>query len=484
MQVVLLTDIADTPGYGKYAGTYKLATEIRKSGFSCQIIDNYTWYSLDKLKLLIKKFITHNTLVLGISCTLNEKRIDGKVLHWGIPDHQLEDLILFAKNLNPNIKVLAGGSRITAYSNWEYIDYTVVNKGDIAIIKILNHLKNNEPLISKRINNTVMVNGDDYFYSQDEFNKSFIEYQSNDIILPNESIPVEIARGCIFSCAYCHFDLIGKRIGDWTKHPSILTNEFIRNYELFGTTHYMFSDELINESVDKLKMLQQVISKLSFQINYTAYARVDLIYRYPEMRELLLETGAVSLAFGIETFNQSAGKAVGKGLDVQKVKDTLHRCRELWKGKIIVSSNFIVGLPNETEQDVWDTVEYLVSDQSPLDLFGFLPLYIRAHEDSRSSSKMDKHPGKFGYILTNGKWQSNTMSFDRAQQLVSQIRNDSRVKRKTKFSAATWIGRILSLGYSVEEIYRMIHDDIDYDDEIFTRTSKLKQLYFDKLINL
>jgi hypothetical protein len=63
---------------------------------------------------------------------------------------------------------------------------------------------------------------------------------------------MEIARGCIFSCAYCHFDLIGKRIGDWTKNPETIKEEMIRNYELYGTTHYMFSDELINESLPKL----------------------------------------------------------------------------------------------------------------------------------------------------------------------------------------------------------------------------------------
>ena len=39
MQVILFTDVADTIGYGKYAGTYKIATEIRAAGYSCQVVD-------------------------------------------------------------------------------------------------------------------------------------------------------------------------------------------------------------------------------------------------------------------------------------------------------------------------------------------------------------------------------------------------------------------------------------------------------------
>ena len=50
MHVVLFTDIADTAGYGKYAGTYKIATEVRRQGYTCQVIDNFSWLGLERLK--------------------------------------------------------------------------------------------------------------------------------------------------------------------------------------------------------------------------------------------------------------------------------------------------------------------------------------------------------------------------------------------------------------------------------------------------
>ena len=37
--ILLFTDVSHTPGIGKYAGTYKVATELRKNNFDTQVID-------------------------------------------------------------------------------------------------------------------------------------------------------------------------------------------------------------------------------------------------------------------------------------------------------------------------------------------------------------------------------------------------------------------------------------------------------------
>ena len=486
MQIVLFTDIADTAGYGKYAGTYKLATEIRAAGYTCQVVDNFSWHSADQLKTIADKFITSDTLLVGFSCTLNEKRVQGKVQHWGMRDEAFFDFLNYVRLKNPHVKTCAGGSRVTNKSDWPGIDYVILNKGDVAILRLIEHVKTGAEIKSKPNKYSSIINGDDYFYTQDEFKCSRILYEPNDIILPGESLPMEIARGCIFSCAYCHFDLIGKRVGDWTKTPEAVKSEMIRNYELYGTTHYMFSDELINESISKLDMLANAIAQLPFKIRYTSYARVDMIWRYPEMRELLLDSGAVSLAFGIETFNEQAGKAVGKGMHPDKVKETLARCKELWQNKIVVSSNFIVGLPGETEESIWETVDYLVSDDCALDVFGFLPLFIREGDDGRPGSKIDADPAKFGYTLDGKTWSGQNMTYQQALALLGKIYSRPDVRRKTKFGAATWIGRILALGYSVEEIFAIIRNSSDnsFVAEIEVRSNKMKQAYFDRLIQI
>jgi hypothetical protein len=461
MQVILFTDVADTVGYGKYAGTYKVATELRKAGYTCQVVDLFSKYTYNELETIINKFLTSETILIGFSCTLMEKRIGSIVHNFGRSESEVESLMSYAKSKNSKLKVAVGGARITSNVGWSFVDYAVINKGDIAIVKLVEHLLYGTNLSVIKTNPTIIIDGssEDYFYTQEQFAGSKIIFEEQDIVLPGECLPIEVARGCIFSCAYCHFDLIGKRIGDWQKNEASLRDEMIRNYEMFGTTHYMVSDELVNESLPKMELIHKVFTSLPFKVTYTSYGRLDLISAFPQMREMILESGAVSIAFGIETMNDIAGKKIGKGLGSVRTKAALAHCAETWKNKIVTSSNFIVGLPGESEESMRSTVDWLVSDECTLDVFGFLPLYIRNNEDGRSTSKIDRDPAKFGYILSqNNPWQGEHMNFSRASELVREIYNDVRVQKKAKLSAATWIGRIINLGYTIEEVFAMIQN--------------------------
>lgn len=488
MQIILFTDVADTIGYGKYAGTYKLATELRLHSYTCQVIDVFSYYSWAQLTSLATKFITKDTVLVGFSCTLSEKRIHGKVYNFGMEDQRFVDFLTYIKQINQNVRVALGGARMNNICHWQGVDYIVLNKADRAIIAIVEHLLYNKELITHRKTPSFLVDGNDYPYTQEDFSSSQIIFEPNDIIFQNEALPIEVSRGCIFQCAFCRYDHIGKKIGEWQKTADTLRNEFLRNYELYGTTNYMFSDELINESLDKMNFLCEVVSSLPFKLQYTSYARIDLIWRYPQMRELLLESGAISLQFGIETLNESVGKKIGKGLATQKIKDTLSYCGELWKDKIIMASNFIVGLPNETEESIWNTVNYLVSDECKLDIFGFLPLAIKVEDDGRKSSKIDRDPKNFGYtIVATNDWDNGHMKYEDAKKLVHRIWRDPRVQKKAKFGAATWIGRIINLGYSLEEIFILLNGNLT-QHELSTffkdKTLSKKLEYYNKLMEL
>jgi hypothetical protein len=489
MQVILFTDVADTIGYGKYAGTYKLATEIRNNGYTCQVVDLFSHYSYEELEKIVAKFCTSETVLVGFSCTLMEKRKNGIVSNFGRPDSEFISIVNKIKSINNNVKICLGGARMTLNSYWQGVDYVIVNKGDVAIIKLIKHLIDGDDIKVAKSNPCYVIDGNDYFYTQEQFAFSNIKYVPEDIIFYGESLPIEVARGCVFQCAFCHFDLIGKKVGDWQKAESVLRDELIMNYEKFGTTHFMFTDELINESLPKMELIHNVLTNLPFKISYTSYARLDLIWKFPEMRDMLLESGAKSLAFGIETMNEVAGKKIGKGLGEKRIKETLNYCAETWKGKIITSSNFIVGLPGEDEQSVRNTVEYLVSDECPLDVFGFLPLYIRSEHDGRSTSKIDQDPKKFGYIVESGKpWQGNDMNFQQAVKLVQDIYTDERVLNKSKFAAATWIGRIMNLGYTIEDIFNMINDTSisanQINKKLMVESHHKKDWYFQELMKL
>ena len=72
-QVLLFTEVS-SPGFGRYAGTYRIATELRDQGFSVQVIEYFTQWSTKELKDIVRYFVTKDTLLVGISTTflLNE----------------------------------------------------------------------------------------------------------------------------------------------------------------------------------------------------------------------------------------------------------------------------------------------------------------------------------------------------------------------------------------------------------------------------
>lgn len=481
--ILLFTDVSHTPGIGKYAGTYKIATELRKHGYETQVIDCFKYLGLKRLKLVLDKFLNSKTILIGISNTL---MYDKKSM-WGISNIEFEQFVSYAKTINPKVKFMVGGAGVTKLLSWPYIDFTILNKGDNAIIALADHVTNNTPLKFTQVNNTKLINGDDYFYGQKEFSTSFIRFEENDVILEGEALPIEVARGCIFKCAFCFFDLIGKRIGDWTKTEDTLYKEMMYNYSMFGTTQYMISDELINESIPKLEMLVRLAQRLPFKLEYTAYARIDLIVRYPQMIPLLQASGAVGLSFGIETFTHTAGKAVGKGMHPDRIKDTLEDCKAVWKDNVLISSNFIVGLPGETMQDIKNTVNYLLEENCPIDAFELNLLTIKDDSDGKVGNKMGKDPGKYGYTMDSNKgWISSHIDQNEARLFLNNLKNDPIVKNKRKFMSATYIGRIMSLGYSIQDIFKLMNDQtfLETIQQVNLRTHYKKEEYFKRIMAL
>ena len=80
------------------------------------------------------------------------------------------------------------------------------------------------------------------------------------------------------------------------------------------------------------------------------------------------------------------------------------------------------------------------------------------------------------------------MSFQEAMRVCQSIYTDERVLRKSKFAAATWIGRIINLGYTVEDIFNIINDtSINADDiakKLKAESNIKKSWYFKQLMKI
>lgn len=451
MNCVLLFGHSFNRGVYKAAGPFRLATELRAAGFSTQCIDVSSSALLEKA---LDKFITSETLWLGISTTflttifdLQFQRVDGNQMEYTSP--YLEDLIARCKARSPKIKFIIGGA---SYVNLEkYGFYSFIGFADTELVEFTRWCKDSS--YSPRIQRLgKVITGTEY----QEFSTSKIKWEKNDLLTPEEYVPLEVSRGCIFKCKFCAYPLNGKTKGEWVKRYEVLREELLYNYENFGTTRYMIVDDTYNDSPVKVRELyEQVYSRLPFKLDLTSYLRLDLMMRFPEEAAILRDSGYSSAQFGIETNNSASAKAVGKGVDFWKQVEYLHSLRENEFKNVLTQSGFIFGFPYDTQDSMQELKDFLLSPDNPLDDWHVKPLSINPVNQSQQKkyfSEFDLEHAKYGYKIVDDiatddavwrffrlKWElPNGMNFDLCSDKAEDINQSSQDLPNFKFGAVDY----------------------------------------------
>jgi radical SAM superfamily enzyme YgiQ (UPF0313 family) len=244
------------------------------------------------------------------------------------------------------------------------------------------------------------------------------QFNASMAVQENEWLPIEISKGCRFHCNFCFYD----QKGALSKSAHKLKEEFLRNYESFGTTGYVFSDDTINDSRQKVELLHSVITSLPFDIEWISYARPDMFYAFPDSIDAVREMGVRGLFLGVETLNKKAGQIAGKGLGPERIKETLSRLRENLGERTFLLGSFIIGLIGETVDSLRETEQYL-AQQSVLDQIQYEVLFVR-DADSRINSPLSENHKKFGFKEITWSpsyyWEHETLNYKQCQEIALQ----------------------------------------------------------------
>lgn len=403
------------PGILRNAGPARLATELRNAGFDTIVIDIgiIREKNFHILENLIDKFVGSDTLWVGISTTflpdifnISVDRISDINSQPKIEnDNLFKHFIDICKRKNPNIKFIIGGAYFINLSKYGF--YHFRGYADYELVEFTKWCKSS----SYKMVNVNRIGRIIECKEYDNFVKSRITWHKSDFIMPNETLPIEVSRGCIFKCKFCAFPLNGKNKGEWIKHCDILKDELISNYENYGVTKYIFSDDTYNDSSDKvIELYEEVFSKLPFNLTFTAYIRLDLLHRFKDTADVLGKSGLRSAMLGIETNNPDSAKAIGKGLSWEKQIDFIKNLKQGSLKNTLFQSAFILGLPKDTKESINELGNFLVSDQNPLDEWICRPLAINPINNSlhkKYFSEFDLNFEKYGYIITGPEPKAN-----------------------------------------------------------------------------
>ena len=212
-QCLLLHGNSARSGLLKQAGPYRLATELRNAGFETICIDiahitpTKNFYILD---MIINKFVDKDTLWVGISTTFFDNilkipklSLNSQKLNEEISYDNDEHFLYFLnkiKQKNKNIKFIVGGATYVNLQKYDF--YHFRGYADYEIVEFTKWCKDSSyrPDI-QRVGKVIECKEFKHFTT------SNIRWHKNDIISPNDVLPIEISRGCIFKCKFCGFIL-------------------------------------------------------------------------------------------------------------------------------------------------------------------------------------------------------------------------------------------------------------------------------------
>lgn len=366
------------------SGAHRIATELRRQNWDCEVVDFVLWWDLEELKQFAQTRIDSNTKFVGFSHLFYTWNKD------------LEHFCEWLKDNWPHLYIFCGSNAWPSIDS-NYIDYYFQGYSEQAVIKLCEHLFSNGEAVKFSIDQKkrkVILPNLDYIAAP--FKDPLIIYEDRDYICSDEWLAIEFSRGCKFKCDFCNFPMLGVK-GDYTRDASSVEVQLKDAYDRFGVTRYVVTDETFNDRLSKINKFADVTSQLDFDPLFTGFLRADLLVSVPAQKEALLRMGFIGHYYGIESFNHKTAKIVGKGMHPQRLQQGLIDIKDYflkygpYKGEI----SLIVGLPHETEASIRDTKRWLIENWQGQRFQPFAMDIPKKHRDKNSLISLDYE--KYGY---------------------------------------------------------------------------------------
>ncbi|WP_373481251.1 hopanoid biosynthesis associated radical SAM protein HpnJ [Geminocystis sp.] len=184
-------------------------------------------------------------------------------------------------------------------------------------------------------------------YARDlDIKKYFIGY------LLHPYISFYTGRGCPAKCSFC---LWPQTIGGHNyraKSPEAVAQEMEMAKSLFGNSvqEYMFDDDTF--TIDKQRAIAISKHLKRLKITWSCNARANLDY---DTLKQLRDNGLRLLLVGFESGNQEILDGINKGIKLEVARKFMENCRKLG---IKVHGTFIIGLPNESQETIEETIRF------------------------------------------------------------------------------------------------------------------------------
>ena len=330
------------------------------------------------------------------------------VLYTSITDN-FQDTICWINEIRQRYDkpVVIGGPHTGVYPRetltYDSIDYTVIGDGWETLPELMDALEHNKPLsaikgIGYKENKEIIITEP----RPSVLTLEDVPFPARDL-LPNHKYDTVLSKdrpitsmitnlGCPFPCTYCCTD---RNIR--ASSPEYVVSEIEECINKYGIKEIEFYDETFTLYSKRTERLLDLIEEKNLKFLWSARTSVRCVTK--EMLARMAKLGCIRLNFGIEVGNEQILKEIRKPITNSMVRDGVKWAKE---AGITVLGFFILGLPNETEATINDTIKLMMEldlDYVELNKFVLVP-------NSQIYDEMKKETGTdFWSDYTLGKVQ-------------------------------------------------------------------------------
>lgn len=351
-----------------------LATSLRKEKIEVEIIDGYKRGMNEKL---IKNMLKNN----------NYQAVGFQVFITSV--NKTREYLDFIKSLNKNIVTIVGGPHPSSDREniLQYLpnaDFGIAGEGEESLPQLLKLIENGEKSKSYyniqnliwRKDREIISNPVNYIQNLDNLGLPAwdlinpLEYPQAPMGVFVKSFPVapiNTGRGCMYSCSFCSVhSVMGKKRRCRSKDSIIEEIKLLKDKYNVKEIHIIDDNFTLNKKVVR-ELCEEIIHQ-NIKLNFSLPNGIRLNTLDKEILCLLEKAGWYSIGIGIESGSERILSHMRKRQTIQEIKDKVSLISK--STKIRITGFFIIGYPEETEEDILKTIK--LSKELPLSRAQFL----------------------------------------------------------------------------------------------------------------
>ena len=337
---------------------------------------------------LIKRIISSKSRYVGFTATTNTMNI-------------VCDIIRRVKKKD-NTKIIIVGGIHTTFLDIQTmeicpeIDIIVRNEGEITIFEIMSgKLLKNIDGITYRMDNKIIRNNDRRINMEiDRYPFPARHLLLLDKYRPGAFFNIGIsgkkyatmitARGCPNRCIFCSSSHFWK-IFRIRSVENIIAEIDLLVFE-YGIKHIHFLDDTLTAIPKRLELLCDILIERDYGLEWNCYSRVDVIT--DRLLKKMKKAGCFGITFGIESGNQHILDSINKNITLEIASKAIKMAKE---NDMDVHTDFMIGLPEDTEETVIETINFAIKLNPNLALFSITTPFpgTKLFDDFRKKRNID-----------------------------------------------------------------------------------------------